>query len=104
MAKLPNRRYELQTKLESITKNVYYQPPANYSIGYPCIVYNLSGIDTNRANDSLYLATNQYQITIIDRDPDSELPHKVLSSFQSSSFTSFYVSDNLNHTILSLYY
>lgn len=86
------------------TKNVYFQPPASVTMKYPCIRYSRAGMDQKRANNSTYLSTNRYEITVIDRDPDSTIPDSILKHFRMCSFDRAYVADNLNHTTLTLYY
>ena len=83
---------------------VYYQPPASLMLRYPCIVYSKSGVDKRNANDRLYRKVDQYELVIIEEDPDSELLDKVLEHFTMCSFDRAYVSDNLYHKALTLYY
>ena len=83
---------------------VYFQPPASISMKYPCIRYTLSGIDVNRADDTNYTSTKQYTITVMDRNPDSDIPDKILNHFRICRFDRSYQADNLNHFILTLYY
>lgn len=98
-------RLELQTLLEEIleTRNVYFQPPESFKINYPCIVYNKSDENYRHADDLKYYNRNVYDVTIIDKNPDSEIPKKV-SELPYCSFNRFFVSDNLNHTVYRLVY
>lgn len=84
------------------TRNVYFQPPS--SMNHPCIKYSRADVDKDNANNKPYRSTNRYTIIVIDRDPDSEIPDKILNHFPMCSFDRFYTSDNLNHTVLTLYY
>lgn len=93
---------ELCELLES--RHVYFQPPESVKLVYPCIVYGLSGIDQLKANDRSYKTNKRYDVTIIDYDPDSELPDKILDRFVNCSFDRSFVSDNLNHWVFTLYY
>lgn len=83
---------------------VYFNPPKNLAMKYPCIRYSLSGIDDKRANDKLYNYTNKYDGVVIDRDPDSEIHMKILKHFPMCSFGRPYIADNLNHFPFTLYY
>lgn len=56
-----------------------------------------------RADNRLYHHSNRYQLTAIDRDPDSLIPDKV-SGMRYCSFERFYTSDGLNHWIFNLYF
>ena len=98
-------RLELQDKLETIlgTPNVYFQPPANVQIQYPCIVYSRDKADSEFAGNDLYRYTKRYQVTYISRDPDSIVPDKI-ASLPMCTFNRFYPADNLNHDVFFLYH
>lgn len=97
-------RLELHAKLVVIVKDVYFQPPANISMNYPCIVYQRIGVDTDSANDKNYIQTDSYQLTVIVKDPEDNIADTLLDSFSKISITSAFTLDNLHHTYLSLYY
>lgn len=86
------------------TRNVYFQPPASVLMKYDAIRYNLSGKDIRRANNKMYTFVNRYDGIIITRDPDSDLPDKIISHFDMCSFGSPYTADNLNHYPFTIYY
>lgn len=96
-------RLELQTLLETLTQNVYFQPPTNTSIVYPCIIYQLDGGRSEFADDVPYHHIKRYAVTVIDRDPDSVIPDKV-AALPTASLNRFFVADNLNHTVYNLYF
>ena len=98
-------RLELQTKLEELLglKNVYYQPPESIKMEYPAIRYSKTDIDTKSANDSNYIVNNRYEIIVIDRRPDNPLVYKLLQ-LPMCSYERHYISDNLHHDVLTLYY
>jgi hypothetical protein len=93
----------LRTKKEKVTR-VYFQPPASLRMEYPCIKYSLSGIDIKRADNIAYNRTNQYQVTVIDPDPDSVIPSQLIERFPKIRFDRPYTADNLNHYVFTLYY
>jgi hypothetical protein len=93
---------ELCTLIES--RNVYFQPPASITMNYPGIRYSKTSPNLKRANDEIYHQINRYEVTVIDYDPDSEIPDRILRHFQMCSIDRTYVADNLNHTVLTLYY
>ena len=99
-------RLELHEELCDIlgSRNVYFQPPASIKLNYPCIVYSISSINKQNANDKMYKSMNEYKVVVIDSDPDSEIPNKIISHFPMCRFDRPYTSDNLNHSVLSLYY
>lgn len=99
------RRHELQAVLETLlgSRNVYYQPPHTLQIQYPCIVYELSRSEARYADDVKYNKHRKYQVTVIDRNPDSEIPDYV-EALPYCSMETTYVSDNLNHFVFSLHF
>lgn len=98
-------RLELQTQLETIlgTRNVYFQPPESIKMQYPAIVYSLDSIDEDYADNIGYFKNRSYQITLIDRNPESELVEKILH-MPMCKFNRSYPSDGLNHFVFRLYY
>ena len=98
-------RLQLQSLLESIlgSSNVYFQPPANVQMKYPCIVYSRDAADTKFANNNPYRYTKRYQVTVIDRDPDSGIPDKI-AVLPGSTFNRFFTADNLNHDVFTLFF
>lgn len=83
--------------------NCYYSPPDDMEMEYPCIIYQPSILGTAFADNRRYIKRNQYQITIVDEDPDSKIAEKVLE-LPSAYFDTFYTAENLNHWQLSLYF
>ena len=86
------------------SRNVYFQSPASVNMQYDAIRYELGGKDIKRANDDLYLMTNQYEGVVITRDPDTTIPDAILKHFKMCSFGRPYTADNLNHYPFTLYY
>lgn len=85
-------------------RNAYFQPPASIKLNYPCIVYSISSVNKQNANDKMYKSMNEYKVVVIDSDPDSEIPNKIIARFPMCRFDRAYTLDNLNHSALSLYY
>ena len=86
------------------SRNVYFQPPENLKMSYPCIVYKRSEDWIKHANDRRYIIKEGYDLTVISTDPDSEIPDDILEHFDYCKLDRPFVSDNLNHTTLRLYY
>lgn len=99
------KRLELQSLLEGIlgSRNVYFQPPENIKIAYPCIIYKRDYAVTNFADNKPYNLTKRYSVTIIDKNPDSEIPDKI-AALPMSTFVRHFTADNLNHDIYNLYF
>jgi len=99
------RRLELQALFETLlgTGNVYFQPPTEDEIQYPCIVYQLYKAKSEFADNAPYRITSSYQVTVIDADPDSQIPAKI-AALPMCLMNRFFVVNNLNHTVYNLYY
>ena len=101
-----DRRPQLHQLLKSVFENephVYHQRPSNGRLIYPCIIYKLDGIPDEHADNIRYFEHRNWELTIIDPDPDSQLREKV-ALLRWCRFVRSYVSDNLNHFVFSLYY
>ena len=96
-----DKRLKLQALLERISPNVYFQPPVNVQLTYPCILYVLSDMPTQEADNTPYKRHRTYQVTVIDYDPDSSI-EKAVSELPFTSFDRFYTVDDLNHFIFSI--
>ena len=100
------RRLELHEILCTIlgSRNVYFQPPESIKMNYPAFLYILVYIENQYANDGVYLSHRRYSVTVIDKDPDSEIVGKV-SALQNCKFDRPpYQKDNLNHYVFTLFY
>ena len=84
-------------------KHVYFQPPENLKITYPCIIYERSSGRTNFADNKPYRFGKLYSITVIDSNPDSPIPDKI-SELPCCTFDRHYVADNLNHDVFEIYF
>ena len=98
-------RPDLQTLFETILKsrNVYFQPPENLRMNYPAIVYSYKNIDKLHANNEAYQLFTAYEVTLIDKNPDTEFLTMIMA-LRYCSFDRFYRADNLNHWVFTLYY
>lgn len=97
-----DRRLILSTKLHEVCGHVYFQPPATIKMVYPCIVYKLENFDPLRANNNIYVNHERYTVTVIDRNPDSEIPYKV-AAIPYSKMTRTFENENLHHWVFTIY-
>lgn len=100
-------RKELNDILSDIIEDedrVYFQPPETLKIKYPCIIYNRVSGNSRFADDRLYSFKTKYDITVIDKDPDSQIPDKIRENIQGVRYDRHYVSDNLHHDVFNLYF
>lgn len=98
-----DRRHILQVLLESFGVPVYFQPKQNITMTYPCIVYERDDSFVAHANNSLYFRKKRYQVTAIDRNPDSALPDKI-EALPLTRLTRTYMTEGLYHYSFSLFF
>jgi len=96
-------RSELSAILHELCDHVYFQPPANKQIIYPCIVYKLENFDVTFADNDAYRDMDEYSITYITRDPDDENIRKI-PKLRYCSMTGTSTSDNLRNYYYRLYF
>lgn len=97
------QRTELDTLLKTIVENVYFQPPPTVMMRYPCILYRRDDKRTEFADNRPYKHCKRYQVTVIDADPDSEIPDKV-AELPMCSFERHFTANNLNHDVFNLFF
>ena len=106
-----NDRLKLQEELQGIIgvredghENVYFQPPESIKQYYPCVRYYKQRPRTFRADNKSYVNHQGYQLFVIEKDPDSDLVSRITDHFQYVMVDRSYTSNNLYHTVLSLFY
>jgi hypothetical protein len=103
---MPKSRLDLHTLLKTLVGPkgmVYFQPPSADKMVYPCIVYARNNGETKFAGNLPYIFEKRYTITVMDKDPDSEIPDK-LAKLPLTSFDRHFTVDNLNHDVFTMYY
>lgn len=96
-------RTELQDLLETTigNGNVYYQPPSSKKMQYPAIRYQLDRLKKTTADNKCYRLVPTYQLTLIYKEADSELPVKV-AKLDKCMHVQHFMSDNLYHDVYSI--
>lgn len=96
-------RLELKSVLEDClgSDRVYFQPPPNFMLSYPCIVYSLNDIRASHGDNRPYKLQDEYTVTVMDADPDTAIPH-VVARLPQCSFDRKFVSDQLNHYVFKI--
>lgn len=100
------RRLQLHEKLCEIlgSRNVYFQPPESIKLIYDCIIYKTKNRNDLMADDARYRGLVEYEVMFISRDPDSEIPERLMESFNYISSSRTFTVDNLHHELFILYY
>lgn len=99
-------RLEFHAFLRALFDNkvpVHFQPPPNTKLVYPCILYTYSRKDNLFANNDRYIKNVGYQLTVIDKDPDSTISEKI-AELPFCSWDRNYAADGLNHFVYTIYY
>lgn len=97
-------REKLHKRLKKIKgiQKVYFNPPSNIKMIYPCIRYELNRIDSTYADNQPYVNSESYLVTIIDRDPLSKI-YKEVGKIPTAKFSNHYIGDDLNHWVFVIY-
>lgn len=100
-----NSRLQLDEELRIIlgSNNVYYQPPESVRMSYPAIVYSRSDIDNTFADDNVYFQSHFYNITVIDKNPDSIIV-EAISRMKNIRYDRHYTAEGLNHDVFTIFY
>lgn len=102
---MAKNRLELQTLLEELlgSRNVYFQPPPNVKLKFPCIVYEFTKFQTTKADNGDYLRSKRYDVLLIHNDPDNDIVDK-LEDLDYCDLDRSYKSDNLYHYAFTLFF
>lgn len=97
-------RLDLDRTLKEIIGegNVYFQPPENLKMSYPCIRYSLYDIQALHGDNLPYIKSPEYQLILIDPNPDSDFVG-IISDLPGCSLDRVYTADNLNHYVFTIY-
>lgn len=98
-----DRRLQLNEIFKAMCENVYFQPPRNQQMLYPAIVYHRDPAYSKSANNKPYMVVKQYEVMLIARNPDEDIWHK-LAALPMSTHDRFFVADNLNHDVFTIYF
>lgn len=105
------RRQDLHHRLQmtftaatgiSSSNRVYFQPGSDTTLKYPCILYKLTDIPVDHANNYPYKVEHSYDLTVIDRDPVSPL-REAVARLPYCRMSRTYESDGLHHYVFQIY-
>lgn len=96
-------RSDLNAKFKELAPHVYFQPPNDAQMEYPCITYERSTPETRFAGNKKYLNVQRYTATVIDADPDSPI-REAVEQLPLCSKSTFFVANNLNHDVFDVYF
>lgn len=81
---------------------VYFQPPSNIKMIFPCIIYTRSPTGIKYADNDSYILAEHYTITVVDSDPDTKIPGNLIKVLKTASPGRVYTYENLNHYTFSI--
>lgn len=81
---------------------VYFQPPENLKLGYPAVVFHLTKIKVDHADDVPYKGAREYMITLITKEPEPDALEEILK-IPYTTLDSTYISDGMNHFVFTSY-
>lgn len=88
---------------ETSATNVYFEPPPDTQMSYPCIVFAFTGRKPVYANNSQYIERDVYEVKVIFLDPSSTISKEV-SRIPYARFDRPYKADGLYHDVYELYF
>ena len=100
-------RLDLHEELCNVlgSRNVYFQPPESKQLKYDCIIYSKNNVLSRYANNNNnYMSKDRYELTIIYKDPDCDIPKRITDFFKYCRQDRHFVVDNLYHETFTLYY
>jgi len=97
---------DLQNELKEIlgSDNVYFQPPSNVKMHYPCFVFERGSGSQSFADNKTYRFTKRYKLTHIGYDPDDDIVETVVRHFSMCRYDRHFVNDGLQHDAFDLYW
>lgn len=105
-------RKDLSPILHSIMSNyygeskykVYWQQPTGTKMSYPCLIYEMNTINHLFGDNLGYRNLKRYNLTLIGKEPDNDVLLEAFLKLPYCSFDRRFISDNLYHDVLELYY
>ena len=98
---------ELQAALQELmgeSVKVYFQPPENFKLSYPCVVFDRTTALMNYADNKPYQVTKRYTVTLISKTADNEELLDKLLKFPMATYDRQFINDNLVHDVFSIYF
>lgn len=83
---------------------VYFQPPENFKLSYPCVVFDRTTALTMYADNEPYQVTKRYTVTLISKTADNEELLDKLLLFPMATYDRQFINDNLVHDVFSVYF
>ena len=104
---MASNRLELHQLLKSQFSSqqephVYFQPPQNIQLVYPCMIYKITDLPQIWANNLPYHWDHAYHLTYLTRDPNDPVVEKLIA-LRKTKFGRYYTADNLHHFTFTIF-
>lgn len=100
---LPHVDAFIRTLKEDIgISNVYFEPPENYKMRYPCVRFQRRRYEPTRADNGVYVLYESFDVVLIYREPDSPLPARMMT-LPMCQHDRHYTANNLSHDAFVVY-
>lgn len=104
-----DRRHQISTILHRLSDfgQIYFDPPTNTRMSYPCIKYEFQDRPSANADNRRYITHSSYTVFFITRNPDDigkfcEAIENIDEKKVYVSFDRSYVADGLHHVVYTL--
>lgn len=95
---------EFYEVLSEIAPNVWYQPPENLKLKYPCILFELSNALIDYADNNPYQITKRYTVTLITKTADNHEYVDQLLNLPMCTFDREFINEGLVHDVFTIYF
>ena len=98
---------QLQEILQEImgpNNKVYFQPPENLKLSYPCIKYERSNALVSHADNLPYRKTKRYMVTLMCKTSDNDKYLDKLLDLPMCTFDREYKMDGIVHSVFNIYF
>ncbi|MBP5595169.1 MAG: hypothetical protein J6Y02_07290 [Pseudobutyrivibrio sp.] len=96
--------HEVLSEIMGENGNVYFQPPENLKIKYPCIVFERTNALTTYADNNPYQVVKRYTVTLITKSADNDQYLDKLLMLPMCTFDRQFVTEGLVHDVFNIYY
>lgn len=81
----------------------YFQKPGKNGLEYPCTVYNRDRSQVKFADNRKFFLKKRWTVTVMDRNPDSDIPD-LIETLPWSELDRSFVADGVNHWVFTLHF
>ena len=96
--------HDILQEIIGINNKVYYQPPENVQMKYPCIVFERSNALNQYADNNPYIKTKRYMIKLITRTADNDEFVDQIMELPMCTYDRRFIIDNLVHDVFNIYF